>query len=330
MQGEVSLSMPPRRKPLIRPPDRKSYSSKDISFSEEHTSLLEGMSGGRTPARRNVILTFEREHDWQSEGELTWKGKLEPEEIDKLIDGEEHPSGTIKYIHFLKKEPTFVEEIKRIAVEFRINFESGTSSKDQPKRELSRFLETLENTSDNLQKILTEGIVDGRFRLSYAEELLLFGTLTMEDDAKGIDHSFINKLRDDLKVTKDLVDRRRKIFQQEKQAKVQTDVPDLYREGRPTDRSAQYVIRDVLDLFENWKIPVKKSELGKEDLALPDDVTEKELALYSKGGEGLNELKKSDFYMVLYIIFNSAGKSLEYMKWHWDKYKKNPLGNLPK
>ena len=96
-----------KRKPLIRPPDRKSYSAKDISFSAEHTSLLEEMLGGKAPARRNVILTFEREHDWQSEGELTWKGKLEPEEIDKLIDGEEHPSGTIKYIHFLKKEYTF-------------------------------------------------------------------------------------------------------------------------------------------------------------------------------------------------------------------------------
>ena len=35
--------------------------------------------------------------------------------IDKLIDGEEHPSGTIQYIHFLKKEPTFVEEVRRIA-----------------------------------------------------------------------------------------------------------------------------------------------------------------------------------------------------------------------
>ena len=115
MHRLVSLSMPPRRKPLIRPPDRKSYSAKDISFSEEHTLLLEEMSGGRTPAKRNVILTFEREHDWQSEGELIWKGKLEPEEIDKLIDGEEHPSGTIQYIHFLKKEPTFVEEVRRIA-----------------------------------------------------------------------------------------------------------------------------------------------------------------------------------------------------------------------
>ena len=125
--------MPPRGKPLIRPPDRKSYSSKDINFSEEHTLFLEKLSKGRAPVKRNVILTYEREHDWQVEGELTWKGKLEPEEIDKLIDGEEHPSGSpIKYIQFLRREPTFIEEVRRIAAEFRINFESGTSSKQHP------------------------------------------------------------------------------------------------------------------------------------------------------------------------------------------------------
>ena len=322
--------MPTRRKPLIRHPDRKYYSAKDISFSEEHLLLLEQISEGRAPAKRDVILTYEREYDWQVEGELIWKGKLEQSEIDKLMEGGENPSGTIKYIDLLKREPTFVEEVKSITAGLRMDFESGISSKDQSKRELLRFLDSLENTSDTLQEILSEGIVDGRFRVSYAEELLLFGTLTMEDDDKGINPAFIKKLRGDLKSVKELVTRRRAIFEQEKKEKVQADVPDLFRKGRLTDRAAQLVIKDVLGLFENWKIPVTKSELGKEDLALPDDVTEKELALYSKGGEGLNQLKKSDFYMVLYIIFNSAGKSLEYMKWHWEKYKKNPLGNQPK
>ena len=184
-------------------------------------------------------LTYEREYDWQVGGGLTWKGKLEQSEINqieqslkRLEDGEIPYSQRIVELRYLK-EVTFIEEVKGIAAEFRMNFKSGTSSKDQSKKEILRFLDSLENTSDTLQEILSEGKVDGRYRLSYAEEFLLFGTLSIDDDPRGIDPAFIKNLRGDLESVKDLVTRRRKIFEERKKEKDQDAIPDSYREVDP-------------------------------------------------------------------------------------------------
>lgn len=50
----------------------------------------------------------------------------------------------------------------------------------------------------------------------------------------------------------------------------------------------------MIELFENWSIPITKSELGQENIDLPEDVPENLMELYKEKGEGLNEIKKSE------------------------------------
>ena len=311
--------MAPRKKPFKRPSTFVPKKPQDIEISAEDVLFLEKISEGKASLRKAPPASLKH-------------------------------GGIVAKIW--KENMTFVDSVKVLSAQCYNR--SKRVFKDPTPKEKRRFLNSIRKKTDDLFHLLDQGKLEGHFRLSFAEEELYVGTLSIDDPPAVKDLRLIKNIRRDLKLLEDLIRRRRGF---EKQRLIVDSMFDQMRkmksQGQPAsdkDLVAYLVKEHSLEHHHASKLVSEKNERSSSPSkkGRPEDTLSKftirdVIELCTNWGikikrhepdkpaddEEPSKASPSDFFRVLDIVFSSAGKNVKYIMDDWEKYKEDPLEPLP-